>query len=429
MTLFVLLNWTFCLATAAVLLVIILEYRYLLLKPSVIVLLLFHLRIQWAATFQAAVIEKFLPNPSAFLVLAQGFPLLGILVAYFMAHRSAKELSERIQANSADGLNLKGTIAALLTIIVIISILYFREVPFAQTGLYSIITNPAASAETRESSLKLISNPYVRYSYSFLVNAFAPMLAVLLLLFWEQERRRKNRFLSLSAILVFAYLLFMVSLTGARAPAATLLLTIFLALYLKRGLPLRFSYVVVGFLLILIPPVILTILREGQVINLGLFFQYFRGSIFQRLFVIPMEVGLYHVHYAQTHGLFGIAAIPRLAALAGIQPVNVANLIYSTYYNYPLASGIANTSYVFSYYSYFGILSFFFSLGGLWVLDSTLWILKKIRNTSILLACLAALLTSSLAFVSADYTIVLLTNGFLLIVLIGWLMDRISRIF
>ena len=412
----------------SLLIIIFFRYRFLLIKPSIIIITFFHLRIQWAATIQAGYIEKYLPQPSSFFILVHIFPLVGLIGAFFIFHKSSIEIFSRISRRSLNSLSFrKEIIYILLAIILFISIFYLGHIQFSQTGLYTIFVDPLKSAEARESSLKLIANPIVRYSYSFLKNVFAPLLVVFLMIFILQNIKKKfSRSLIATIMLIFTFLV--VSLTGARSPAAALLLTIIWAFYLKNGMPIRPLYFILAILVVLTPTVILTILREGKVINLSLFLNYLGGGIFRRVFIIPMEVGLYHVHYAQMKGFFGIAAIPKIAVLLNIHPVNVANLIYISYthFSHTIESGLANTSYVFSYYSYFGILSVILSLFGLWALDFSVLVFKKIKNNAILLACLGSIFVASMAFISTDYTIGLFTNGFLLLLLLTWMMDKIN---
>jgi hypothetical protein len=141
-----------------------------------------------------------------------------------------------------------------------------------------------------------------------------------------------------------------------------------------------------------------------------------------------METGLWHVHYAQTHGLFGIQAIPRLAALVNIPPLNVPNFIAINYATDVLESASANTAYVYAYYSYFGMGSFIFSLISLWLLDLTLIVYRRISDL-LLLAVVASISVTTMAFASTEYTIALITNGFLLLLFVSWIVDRFSHFY
>ena len=81
MTEYVFWNWVFCLVTTFLLLFAVWRNRFLLIKPSMMIVLLFHLTVQWIATVQSAQIETYLPDPWAFALLVHGFPLIGFGVS------------------------------------------------------------------------------------------------------------------------------------------------------------------------------------------------------------------------------------------------------------------------------------------------------------------------------------------------------------
>jgi len=219
----------------------------------------------------------------------------------------------------------------------------------------------------------------------------------------------------------------MVSLAGARVYAAMIIMTIFFAELLRRGVPLNPFYILIGGALILAIPTLLSIFREGRQVDFDLFWEYLQGGIFNRVFILPMETGLWHVHYAQTYGFFGIQAIPKLAAIFGVTPINATNIIALTYSNEALQSTSANTAYVFSYYSYFGLWTFLLSLILLWLLDLALLVYRKI-SSRMLLACVAAVSVAANNFVATEYTIALVTNGFIVLLIVSWIVDRASGV-
>lgn len=431
MTSFVIFNWLFCILTLFLIFLVIWRYRFLMVKPSVIVITFFHLRIQWAATFKAEYIEQFLPDPIIFLFLVQILPILGLIGSFFIFHKDTIAIFSRVSKKNLLTFSVKKEIIFIpIFIILLIAIYYFMFIPPEKTGLYAIFFDPSKAVEAREASLKLIDFPLLRYGYSFLINVFAPFLSVFLIFVFLKYIKRIH-FMSLLAASMLALVLVLVSLPGARTPAAALIMTMIWALYLHKGIPFRPIHIILGLLAVFSIPVILTIFREGQVVDFSRFINYLKGGIFYRVFVVPMEVGLYHVHYAQVNGFFGIAAIPKLAALFNIEPVNAANLIYTYYYQFSIMipTGLANTSFIFSYFSYFGIFSIVISLLGLWMLDLAVLVFRKIRNDWILLAAIASLFPASMSFLSADYTIVLVTNGFILLLLLAWILDRINTFF
>ncbi|MFC1461722.1 hypothetical protein ACFLQR_04310, partial [Verrucomicrobiota bacterium] len=96
MTNFVFCNWFFCVFTSTLLVIIIWHQRFLLIKPSFIVICFFHIMIQWAATVNSPSIEVYLPDPWAFALLAQGFPLIGLMVSMWIGRRNARTVWQRL---------------------------------------------------------------------------------------------------------------------------------------------------------------------------------------------------------------------------------------------------------------------------------------------------------------------------------------------
>ena len=228
-------------------------------------------------------------------------------------------------------------------------------------------------------------------------------------------------------IVLLLGLLLVVSFTGARSPAAYIILILCFSFLLRKGLPINPFYTIFAFLIVLSLPTVLTLLREGREVNALLFWNYLSSAMLQRLLYVPMLTGLLHVHYAQTQGFLGIAGIPKLAVLLGIEPINMPNLIGLKYLNSTIASVSANTCYLFSYYSYFGWLSFPISILSLWLLDYSIWIYNKLSD-NILLACVAAVSMSSMSFISSEYTTVLLTHGFGVILVLSLVLDYWCRL-
>jgi hypothetical protein len=422
-------SWACCLLTSALLLILVGRWRYLAVKPSIVVIVGFHLMIQWAATVHAADVEAYLPRPWAFVLLAQGFPLMGLAGTLVFGRRAAQQVWGRVaRADRIPRGRRSRAIALLLLCVAVGAVVFLSYVPIRQTGLYAILSNPSMAALAREDSLKLLPSALVRYLYNFLVAAFCPITAVLLSTSFLGAVRRL-RIAAMAAILgAIGGLLAFASLTGARSYPAAILLAMVLAWLLQQGLRVRLlAWVVPGMLCVLAIPVTLTVLREGHALTAGSFFLYLRTGILQRLFFIPMQTGLWHVHYAETSGLIGIAGIPKLAALMNVDAINVANLIARLYTHTTVASELANTSYVFSYYAYFGLPSVLFSLFGLWLLDSALWVYGRLSDT-LLLPCVATVMVASLGFVAVDYTVGLVTNGFLPALGVALVTDQVVRV-
>jgi len=432
MSLFVSLNFFFCFYTAAALAWIVLRYRYLLIKPSILVIVFFHLLIQWAGTLNALYIWNYLPNPWAFAMLLHGFPIIGLTISFVTWQKDAKLVFARItKKNERFSLKIDNKIILVLFIVVtIITISYLQYVPLQETGLWTILTDPKNSAQARENSLKLLENLFIKYSYSFMSSAFAPLLAVLIFA-KVRKVRRSLTIQSASRILLYYVLLLAlflsVSFTGARTPAAYIILILFFSMMLERGIPLNPVHILAAFVLVLSIPALLSILREGREANVFLAWQYLTTAITRRLFYVPMLTGLWHTHLAQTQGFIGIAGIPKLASFLGVEPVNLANVVGLEYAKSTIQSVSSNTCYVFSYYSYFGLWSFPISIAGLALLDVAIPVYKKLSDR-ILLPCVASIAIASSRFTSSDYTTVLATHGFIIILVTSLCLDYLGKV-
>ena len=99
MSVFVLANWLLAAVTAMVLFSAIWGDRSLLLKPSIMAVLFFHVMCQWGTAIHAALIESFLPRPWVFVLLSHGFPLIGLAVALLTWRRSARALWARVKSD------------------------------------------------------------------------------------------------------------------------------------------------------------------------------------------------------------------------------------------------------------------------------------------------------------------------------------------
>jgi len=300
---------------------------------------------------------------------------------------------------------------------------YLSYLPFTSTGLYAIFKKSSTAAIARENSLKLLDSQVLKYAYSLMVSALAPLLAVMLGILLTRDIRRRNLFSVPIHIFLFLLLCFAVSMTGARIAVVNLLIVMALALFFRKGLPFKPTRSLLLLLLFLIPPAIFSILREGGEIGLAILFEYL-GYLARRTFVMPLNVASWYVHYSQINGIFGITSLPKLSSILGIAPLNVPNIIGLVYSDgSKVTSTTAGAGYLFTYYAYFGLTSLLFSIIGLWFLDVALLVYERLSNV-MLLPCVAAASLSILSFISSDYTVVWLTHGFGVILLFSLLIDR-----
>jgi hypothetical protein len=389
------------------------------------VILFFHVMCQWGAAFQAGRIEAVLPQPWVFLLLSQGFPLLGVIGSLLIAREGSRRLWQRaIAADAGDSRKKNWALAILAFGFIGFIVVYLSQVPLRSTGLYAIFTSPHESSIARDQSVKFLANPFLRYGYSIVMLVVAPLLAVLTVQLLLNSVRQKRPLRTFLFALALAGILVTSSLSGARAYSALMVLAIVFALLLRRKFALHPLFLAVGMLLVLFFPTALTLLREGKPVTLRNLSKYFRASTVQRVMIMPMETGLYHVQYAQQHGFFGVQAVPKLARAMGRKPLNVPNFIAKVYLGDPLDTTTANTAYVYAYYSYFGLAAFIPCLIGLWLLDLSLIVFRRLSDT-MLVPCVACVAIAANTFSQTEFTISLFSQGFLFLLLASWAVDRL----
>gem|GEM_PF-1595456 len=421
---FVVVNWLLVIITCMILIAAIWRDRSLLLKPSIMVVLFFHVMCQWGSAIDAGRIESALPQPWIFVLLSQGFPLIGLIVSLFTARGTARHLWGRITAdNPVDPARKTWAWAILAVCFAGFIAIYLSHVQFRSTGLYTIFSSPLESGLARDMSVKFLDNAFLRYGHNIVMAVFAPLLAVLAVQVMLVHWQRRNWLWALFCLACLSVILLGASISGARSYSAAIVMVVIFALLLRRGFSVKPVHLIVIVLLILAFPTLLSLLREGKTVTIKDFSVYLRGVILERVVIIPMNTGLMHVHYAQTYGFLGIQAIPKIAALKGIKALNVPNFMAKMYTGDPRTTSWANTSYVYAYYSYFGLMAFIPCLIGLWLLDLCLLIYRRLSD-NLLIPCVACIAINTSNFSSVEYTVSLFTFGFLFLLLVSWAVDR-----
>jgi len=426
-SLFIVVNWLLVILTFIVLLGAIARDRSLLVKPSIMAIIFFHIMCQWGAALHAGRVEYLLPQPWIFVLLSHGFPIIGLAVSLLSGRGGARETWQRITSQEATDLSGKRRALSFLALFfVLFMVVYLSQVPLRNTGLYNILFSDTSSAEValaRERSVNLLPNPLLRYGHNIMMAVFAPLLAVLAMQLMLAHWRRRSRLRAAFYLGCLVAILAAASISGARSYSAYTFMLIFFAWLLQKGFPIKPVQFILAVIVILTLPTMLTILREGRALTVKGFISYLGGHTLKRVVIVPMETGLQHVHYAQTHGAFGMQAIPRLAKTKGIKPLKVPLFISKVYYGNPLETTTSNTSYVYAYYSYFGLIAFVPCLLGLWLLDLSLLVYRRL-SANLLLACVACVAIAANKFSGTEYTIGLFTFGFVFLLLVGWAVDR-----
>ena len=418
-------HWSLCLLSTATLIYVGLFHKSMLIKPSFAVLGLFNLKIQWAAALDGASIYRTLQEPWDFLLLAQVFPVLAMVVSLASFRATAQVVFHRatlLTDHDCRTIPPKAFVA-FASLIGMILAWYLWVVPLNETGLYAIVFDHERSDFAREASLATAGGAGLRYSVSFMLSVFCPLFTILTVFRITATPRAKWR----RRMLLIAFVtgsVIIVSLTGERSRAVVLLATLFVAHFIRRGLtvkPLKIAIAVFGVLLL---PVLLTILREGKEVSLESLFYYY-PHLFARAFHGPMYTGTVYAEYVNNHGFFGVAGIPKLALLFGVEPINVPNLIGLMHEGDAIDSVAMNTCFVFHYYSCFGLNVLIPCLLLLLALDSILIMYLRLRR-EFMVACMATVSFSVTKLADTTYTTVLMTHGTLAALAVCYWLNSLS---
>ena len=415
MSTFVISNLLVTVATTIVLLFAILFQRHLIVKPTVWFLAYFHIQIQWASTFNSAAIEADMLYPWHFFLLTQIFPLVSLLLTILTFRQSSLFIWKRLGQPAANTPLLNTSeMSFLFGIWAMFIVVYFMVVPPASTGLWILLTSKdyITAMFAREDSLKLIDNQFVKYFYAYnagFLALFAGIFAAIYALSMLKARRFTRAAL---AMVLYVCLLLSTALSGARAPAAIVLMGTIGAFWIRTGAPFKPVRILVAAFLVLSIPTIFTVFRSGDQLTFEAFIDRFNDLVLARAFYVPMYTGEVHSKFVQENGYLGIGGIPKLAMLVGETPIPVANLMHNVVFPGAAQSGLMNTSFVFSYYTYFGLSIIPVLLILTLILDFMLLFFKRVPD-AYLLPDLVAVNVGCLSLCGSDYTTLFFSHGFI----------------
>ena len=420
-------SWLLCLSTSIIFMLSIYRWRYLLVKPSMMFALFFHVQVQYPSAIYWPKIELFLTSPFPFFVLAQIFPPLLILGSICLGQKSALIVYQRIVSFPISAYKVTARFLLPLAFIsLIILSWYLYVVPWKDTGLYAVIFQPSDAAIAREQSLKLLSDQSLKYTISLFNSTLAPILACLIglraLYAWQTKAFLKALFF-LSLILP---ILLTVSLSGARAPSAMILLAVIFTILITKGLPINPIKIAFLAAIVLIIPGLISLLRNAADFNLSSIIEYYT-DIFDRAIGQGMIVDAqWHLEYVNRFGFWGIAGIEKLAGLFDVNPINILNVVGKYYRPDALDSISANTSTIFLYYSCFGWWALPLCLVLGWILDLAL-IGYRLIKSSILIVCVAVSGIAAGNLAHTGYTTIFITHGFLSVLMLCIILDELLK--
>lgn len=418
---FVIYSWIACLLISFFLIWIFFSARYLFVKPSIFFILFFHVQLQWISTLNAEYVYNFLQEPWHYFYLVNIFPLMVLMISFLTGRQLAKRIVKESNIAFYNFYNKKhGQKLLLWSLLIIITLVfswYLSVVPFTATGFYAMIHSLPNQDIIREETFKLLNNPSLIYSYSIMSDALVPIASILISFEIEKKLYSYNFFKVIFYLFLLCFNLLVISIYGSKAPALTMLFGIVWAFYISRGMPFALIRMFLITLVLLIVPSVMSILINNNTLSLSTFISYY-ADILDRTFCRIMLPGLWYVDYAQKIGNFGIAGIPKLANLIGVTAVDSANIIGKSYLPTALESVSANASFIFVYYSYFGLLILVPCVIITLLLDCLLWIYLTI-DKSIRISIIACCSITSINFIQTQFTTVLFTGGLLPIIFIG----------
>jgi hypothetical protein len=239
-TLYIFLNWFFCLVTLSFLALIFFSKRYLFIKPSILLLTYSHIFFQWPLAIYSGYYEQFLQDPFAFAFLIHAYTLIGFLVSIFVLNHETRMIWQQVTNRQTRDVKVSMEAVFILGVLTAgVTIFYLRNVSFSQTGLYAIFFRPEVSALWRERSLKLLENQTLKYAYSIMVSSVAPLLVVMLFFTFLNGFKRLKMMMALFSMAAIIGVAFVISLPGTRVSVVNMLLVITIAYLFHRGLPFR----------------------------------------------------------------------------------------------------------------------------------------------------------------------------------------------
>ena len=420
---FVMTQIAFALFGGAVIVVIYKYYRYMLCKPSMQLLIFSFIFYIVPALYYQNELYDWMGNPLELVLWIDFYFVLTLILTVFVANENAKvvyrhiiRIPSRVELNQ----RLLHRVLTLNVIIVILcSAYYLSVVEFYDTGLYALVTGDPLYTLIRENSLKLQQSVLLKYSFTIMCSAFVPIAVASAVLLFKGSKGMVTRVVLVGVI---GILMLAASLAGTRYNLiASCLLLLFIIFYMQ-GMVIKTRYLVIGFSLSIMLP-IMTILREGVNLDFSTLILYLVDNTFQRIFQVPLETGAWHMDYATNNGAVGIAGIAKLANLFGIQAINLPNVIGLNYTDTDVDSVNANTGFLFSYFAYFGWFALPFVVAMSVLLDVALIWIRRWRS-EVLLIAMPCLTLSVLSFMSSDFTTVLLSSGFLVIMFVMNGVDR-----
>ncbi|MDP4224976.1 MAG: hypothetical protein Q8910_01205 [Bacteroidota bacterium] len=301
--------------------------------------------------------------------------------------------------------------------------IYMSYVSLTETPLLLFLQqekNVDALVMARENTLVTLSL-FPKYSYSFLRSIFTPFVvgfgSYAFFLFWKEK---KYILAVLCFSIVFASILSS-SIVLNKSVISILMILIILNFIWKNVVNLQ-KMILFGSIGIFISFIIALFVSGFIYGTYDSLSSVSLMPVLNRAFLMPFKVGTWYIHYAQTEGILGLSAFPKIAAVFGnlsIYPPEMIGKIYSPiYYNQPvMATHGANASFIFVNYLAFGVMGLPLTVLMVLLLDLAL-IPMQWLSKNFLIPFLSIIAIHHLNFLSSDFGVSLITHGYLISILV-----------
>lgn len=144
-------------------------------------------------------------------------------------------------------------------------------------------------------------------------------------------------------------------------------------------------------------------------------FKAYIGATAYRIFVVPLQVSIWHFMYGETESVEGVKTLPFANRVLG-NSLNMPELVYQKYgviYSQgdKTNTSTAPTSFLLAYPAYLGFGGFFIALGCILGLDLVLAMLARFIGASLMPVLIGAVMILSANFLVSDFITVLLSHG------------------
>jgi hypothetical protein len=389
--------------------------KYMMVKPSFWFIIFLHIQIQWSSVIYAQEIYARLYYPIDFFILTQIFPLLFLLFSRLTFVRESKSIYSSLKEFKFDVYS--NYLARIFRICILLSLIivsyYLLNIPIGKTGLYEIVfgSDVQLATSAREESLKL-ANASIRYSYVFFNKTLAVAIGMIVVLHIRNLIRIEERRKIVFPVFLLLLTVFAASFSGARSHGVYVLLGSICPLLFVSKTTINPVKIAVGILLLLSIPVALQLQKFNLDFSFDNIISGYDTIILHRTLSVPMQTGLNWLDYVQKYGYWGISGVSFLQGFTTDSPQAVSNIMMN-HYNDRLSveSGLMNTSFIFSYYSYFGRISFLILIPLVLALDCVLYYFKRLPIPLMLLATSSTCL-SCINLVNTEFHTIFLSYGF-----------------